>query len=100
MDRTALGAQVRARRIELGLTLREAAARTGVDYTHISNIERGARNVTVDTYNKIMSGLGGDAVADPNAALVSRFAALLPRLSEAQRATLLHLIAMFEQAQD
>lgn len=42
------------------LSLREVQKATGVDFTHIWNIERGRRNASRDTLDKISSVLGLD----------------------------------------
>jgi transcriptional regulator with XRE-family HTH domain len=42
--RVQLGEQIRKLRTAKGLTLEELAFRAGMDYTHISGIERGRRN--------------------------------------------------------
>ena len=42
--RVQLGEQIRKLRTAKGLTLEELAFRAGMDYTHVSGIERGRRN--------------------------------------------------------
>lgn len=53
-----LGATIRARRLELGLTLERLAGRTGVSRAMLSDIERGAKNPTVKLAAQIAKGLG------------------------------------------
>ena len=43
----ALGASVRARRLQLGLSQDALAARTGLHRTYVGGIERGERNVSL-----------------------------------------------------
>ena len=94
MDRDTLAVEVRRRRLAAGMTLRELGERSGVDYSLIGRIEKGARNVTIDTVQKLLSVL--EDAPDPNAHLVARFAALLPSLGDGERAALLQLISLFE----
>jgi len=52
-----LGEHIRARRMELGLGLREIARATGLSATFIGNLERGQANPTLDTLRKIANAL-------------------------------------------
>jgi len=52
-----LGAHIKARRIELNLSLRDLAAATGLSATFLSNLERGQANPTLDTLRKVSTAL-------------------------------------------
>lgn len=64
-----LGLELRRRREQLGLSVRRAAARTGVSPTVISEIERGQRLPTLRTVRRLREGLGLDP---PQAVLLRR----------------------------
>ena len=49
---------IRERRQELGLTLAELSKLTGLDSPHLSRIEQGKYNVTIDTLSVIATALG------------------------------------------
>jgi transcriptional regulator with XRE-family HTH domain len=53
-----LSAQIRERRLALGLTLEALASRTGVSRAMLSDIERGRKNPTVKLLAGIAEGLG------------------------------------------
>ena len=57
-ERTRIGAMIRERRQELGLTLAELSKLTGLDSPHLSRIEQGKYNVTIDTLSVIATALG------------------------------------------
>ncbi len=57
----ALGEAVRSRRTELEISQQDLAIDAGVHRTYISDIERGARNLTVLTLNRIAEALGTTA---------------------------------------
>ena len=57
-ENEALGEQIRARRTELGLGLRELARATGLSATFIGNLERGRANPTLETLRKVADALG------------------------------------------
>ena len=76
--------EIRRRRDALGLTLREAAALTGVSPTVICEVERGRRTPSLRTYGKLRDGLGLTA---PMAELVGRRVPSVP-LDDQYRATL------------
>lgn len=97
MDRDTLATTVRARRLALGLSLREAAALAHVDHSLLGYIEQGKRNVTIDTLQRILEALGAEPPDDPHARLVARFAALVPKLDQPQIDALTSLVALFEQ---
>lgn len=54
----ALGAEVRRRRIELGLTQDELGERASIHRNYIGMLERGERNATVLTLLRVAAGLG------------------------------------------
>lgn len=53
-----LGEEIRAAREAAGYTLRELAKVTGIAFNHISRIEQGRYNVTLDTLALIANALG------------------------------------------
>ncbi|HEY9677384.1 MAG TPA: helix-turn-helix transcriptional regulator [Drouetiella sp.] len=53
----ALGQSICERRAEISMTQQQLAELSGVHRTYISDIERGSRNVTVTTANKIAGAL-------------------------------------------
>lgn len=53
-----MGLIIAAKRAELCIGQKELADRAGIHRTYISDIERGRRNVTVGTLNKIAEVLG------------------------------------------
>ena len=53
----AIGISVSKRRIELGMSQEELARRAGVHRTYISDVERGVRNVSILTLERIASAL-------------------------------------------
>jgi transcriptional regulator with XRE-family HTH domain len=54
---TALGQSIHERRIYLDMSQQQLADMAEVHRTYISDIERGARNLTVTTLNRICSAL-------------------------------------------
>jgi transcriptional regulator with XRE-family HTH domain len=48
---------VRARRQELGLTLRETAAQAGLSLPYVANLEKARRNPTLDTLVRLADAL-------------------------------------------
>ena len=58
----ALAENIRRRRASVGLSQEELAARCGVHRTYIGAIERGERNVTLDTVERIAEALGTPAL--------------------------------------
>jgi len=53
-----MGLLIAAKRAEMCLGQKELADRAGIHRTYISDIERGRRNVTIGTLNKISEVLG------------------------------------------
>jgi transcriptional regulator with XRE-family HTH domain len=56
--RERFGDAVRARRDELGLTQEELAHRAGIHRTYLSDVERGARNVSLVNIEALAAALG------------------------------------------
>jgi len=54
---TALGEAVHQRRLNLGISQQELADQSELHRTYISDIERGARNLTVSTLGRIATAL-------------------------------------------
>jgi transcriptional regulator with XRE-family HTH domain len=54
---SALGEAISERRLRINMTQQELADLSGVHRTYVSDIERGTRNVTVTTANKISQAL-------------------------------------------
>jgi transcriptional regulator with XRE-family HTH domain len=52
-----LGAYIKAKRVELGLSLRDLAATTGLSATFLSNFERGVANPTLESLRKVANAL-------------------------------------------
>lgn len=61
--RTILGKRLHEIRLEQGLSLRSLGLMSGVDYSHIFDIEHGKANVTIDTLAKLAEALDAD-IAD------------------------------------
>jgi transcriptional regulator with XRE-family HTH domain len=55
--RVALGAAVRSRRVEQGISQEKLGEIADLDRTYISSVERGIRNPTIESLWKIASGL-------------------------------------------
>jgi transcriptional regulator with XRE-family HTH domain len=53
----------RAVRIDRGMTLEETARPAGVDPAHLSRVERGERQPSVDAFARISEALGLDELA-------------------------------------
>jgi len=64
-----VGAEVRRRRLAIGLSQEELAARAGLHRTYVGSVERGERNLTLSSILKIARAL--DA---PPAALLQNLA--------------------------
>jgi transcriptional regulator with XRE-family HTH domain len=52
-----LGAAIRKRRNELGISQEKLAERAGLHRTYIADIERGARNVSIENIEKLAKAL-------------------------------------------
>ena len=62
-----LGAYIKNKRIELGLSLRDLAATTGLSATFLSNFERGVANPTLDSLRKVSTALNTPVLYMTNA---------------------------------
>lgn len=51
------GAAIRLHRDKLGISQEELAARAGLHRTYISDVERGARNVSLESINRLADAL-------------------------------------------
>lgn len=58
--RLRLGRNIRILRTQRNISLRKFGMMIDVDFTHLSNIENGKTNATVDVLEKIAEGLGVD----------------------------------------
>ncbi len=52
-----LGAHIKGKRNDLGMSLRDLAAATGLSATFLSNLERGIANPTLDSLRKVSNAL-------------------------------------------
>lgn len=57
-ENESLGASIRARRLELGMGVRDLARATGLSATFVSKLEHGRANPTLDTLRAIANALG------------------------------------------
>jgi transcriptional regulator with XRE-family HTH domain len=55
--RQRVGANIKARRAELGITQEEAAQRSGIHPVEFGRVERGTRDMRISTVAKIAAGL-------------------------------------------
>ena len=53
-----IGKRIRARRHALGMSQEALAERAGLHYTYIGQIERGEKNLTIESLSKITLALG------------------------------------------
>lgn len=60
-----LGGQLRARRVQAGLSQTGLAMRTGIDQAHISRYERGIARPQAGTLVRLADALGCDVVLVP-----------------------------------
>lgn len=56
--RPAQGLTLRSVRVAQGLSLREAATRAGIDPAHLSKVERGQKNLSVQALHRLAGVLG------------------------------------------
>lgn len=56
-ERERIGMLVAGKRNEAGLTVRELAELSGVNYTNISKIEKGRYNVSIDILSKVVDAM-------------------------------------------
>jgi len=53
-----IGAAIRAKRTELGMSQEDLGLRIGLDQGYVSRIEQGKRNLTLDTLEEICKVMG------------------------------------------
>lgn len=58
-----IGERIKHLRKEQGLTQEELAEKAGINASYIGTVERGERNISIATLEKIIGGLGVPAVA-------------------------------------
>ena len=107
VDKKRLGERIRARRLELGLTMREAAERCGVDHSMIGHLEKGEKNPTIDTLAAIAQGLEvdlsidlepqGSQVPKERQAIIDRAARVIPILEARDLDMLVHMMSLWER---
>jgi transcriptional regulator with XRE-family HTH domain len=56
--RPALGSRIKQLRASLGMTQEELAARAGMHWSYLSDLERGRQTPTMDMVNRLARGLG------------------------------------------
>lgn len=56
--KTLFGDAVRRARLTLGISQEELAERSGLDRSYIGSVERGQRNISIISIDRIASGLG------------------------------------------
>lgn len=69
--RTSLGMNIRHRRNELKLTLKDVSERVGLSISFLGQIERGTSNMTVVDFQKVLTALNLTAVIVTNERLQS-----------------------------
>ena len=55
--KTLLGMAIKAQRASLGISQEELAHRAGLDRTYVSDLERGARNPSIESIEKLARAL-------------------------------------------
>jgi transcriptional regulator with XRE-family HTH domain len=101
-----LGDYLKEQRVAAALSLRELAEQSGVSNPYLSMVERGVRNPSAQVLQQIAKALqisaeqlyiraGLLSVEDDTGGSVQLAVVNDPRLSEAQKASLLHLYASF-----
>lgn len=97
MNRSDLADAIRSRRLALGLTTREAAARVGVSHSMIGMLEQRRVNVTIDMLARIDAALDLGVRVGDDPPVVSRLRSLVPRLASSDLDLLLHMIEHWER---
>lgn len=100
-----LGRNIRSLRLQKGWTLEELAFRCGAHANYLGDAERGRRNLSVSSLNKIASGLGVEpavllrgaqktegAGSDRLYAAARRFLSLVRDKTEEERKALLRIL--------
>ena len=102
-----LGEQLKAARLAKTWTQKELAERAGISISMVSAVERGQRNVTIETLAAIATALRSQlsielaeapALRREDAELVDRVRRIVPRLDPALRATLEILLSGWERS--
>lgn len=57
-----VGRQIKSKRIDLGMTLQELSNITGISQPHLSRIEKGKMNVTIETIACISAALNAHVI--------------------------------------
>jgi transcriptional regulator with XRE-family HTH domain len=65
--RNEIGKQLMELRKAKGYSLRELSELSGVHFTNIQQIEKGALNATIDTLERILAPLGAELTIKPSA---------------------------------
>lgn len=107
MDRKAIGQRLKKRREELDLSLRDLAAKVGIDHSYVRYVERGEKNVTIGVLRRMAEALKvplddvdllDDMPAAPNATnLVARLQRVLPYVKPDALDTLRHIVEGWER---
>ena len=102
-----LGEQLKAARLAKTWTQKELSERAGISISMVSAVERGQRNVTIETLAAIATALQSQlsielaeapALRGEDAELVDRVRRIVPRLDPALRATLEILLSGWERS--
>ncbi len=102
IDYRVIGSQLQAGRVKRDLTQADVAKKVGVTAAAISAIERGTSRPNLERIERIAEVVGLEMrfelvdPRDPDSRLSSRFEAILPRLTEEARSTLIVLLSMWE----
>ena len=107
MDMIAVGKRLKAARTDAGLSLRELAAKVGLNHQTVKNIEDGC-TTTTETLARVAAALGLPVEItlgeDPSAVVPSdrrpvldRFAAVLPHIPTDELDVFVHELALWEK---
>lgn len=102
MDRAAIGAALRRRRVErLGRTLRDVAPDVDLAHGSVGQIETGDLNCTIDTLLRVADVYGVEIVvqdpSEPRAAIVSRLARVLATAPDEDLDVFTSQVALWER---
>ncbi|MGI6216135.1 MAG: helix-turn-helix domain-containing protein [Coriobacteriales bacterium] len=105
----ALGRRLRSFRVAKGMSQEKLAQKSGLHPTYIGQVERGEKNITVDTLAKIASGLDIELVdvfeyldptSDHERSRMAKCYDLMLSRSEKEREILTKIIYMFIEMKD
>ena len=105
----ALGRRLRSFRVAKGMSQEKLAQKSGLHPTYIGQVERGEKNITVDTLAKIAAGLGIELVdvfeyldptSDHERSRMAKCYDLMLSRSEKEREILTKIIYMFIEMKD